>query len=243
MKRIILAGVLALSMPTIIAAPAAAQFGFGGIVFDPRNFAQNLQTAARTLTQINHQVTQIQNEIRMLENQARDLERLPDSISQQIQTRLLAVDQLIQSAEGISYQVGQIQNQYDQLYRESYGDTPPPSEQIVQDSQAAWQQSRQGYIHSLEVQARVVENIREDMQDLDTVIDQSQGAAGNLQVLQAGNQINAITAQQMMQIQELLAAQHRAETLEQSRVLAEQERGRARLRRFLDSSSAYDGRE
>ena len=241
MKRIFLALFFALSAPAIFVQPALAQFGFGGVVFDPRNFAQNILTASRTLTQINNQVRQIQNEIRMLENQARNLERLPDSIAGQIRDRLLAVDELIRAAEGISYRVDEIEGEYERIYRESYGDNPPPQPVIVEEANAAWRQSRQGYMHSLQVQARVVENIRTDISDLQGKVGESQAAVGQLQALQAGNQIQALTAQQLMQIQELLVAQQRAEALEQSRILAERERGRARLRRFLGGDAYPDG--
>ena len=37
----------------LVSAPAEAQFG--GIVYDPSNYAQNVLTAARTLEQINNQ--------------------------------------------------------------------------------------------------------------------------------------------------------------------------------------------
>jgi P-type conjugative transfer protein TrbJ len=56
--------------------PASAQFGFGGIVFDPSNYAQNVLTAARTLQQINNQIQSLQNEAQMLTNMARQLQRL-----------------------------------------------------------------------------------------------------------------------------------------------------------------------
>ena len=44
-----------LALEPIIATPAHAQFG--GIVFDPSNYAQNVLTAARTLQQITNQIT------------------------------------------------------------------------------------------------------------------------------------------------------------------------------------------
>src|SRR3546814_19946649 len=74
-----------LALAPILTAPAYAQFGFGRIVFDPSNYAQNVLTAARTLQQINQQITQLQNEAQMLINQARNLARLPHSSLQQIQ--------------------------------------------------------------------------------------------------------------------------------------------------------------
>ena len=52
---------------------ANAQFGFGGVVFDPQNFAQNILTASRNLHQINNQVRSLQNEADALINDAKDL--------------------------------------------------------------------------------------------------------------------------------------------------------------------------
>src|SRR3546814_16080231 len=54
-----------------MAAPAHAQFG--GIVYDPTNYAQNLLTATRALQQIKNQNTSPQNEATGLLNQTRNL--------------------------------------------------------------------------------------------------------------------------------------------------------------------------
>ena len=53
LRRALMATAIATSLVsgTMIAAPAQAQFG--GIVYDPSNYAQNVLTAARTLQQIN----------------------------------------------------------------------------------------------------------------------------------------------------------------------------------------------
>ena len=71
---------LALAAPVtlspILVGPAHAFFGFGRIVYDPSNYAQNVLTAARTLEQINNQIQQLQNEAQMLINQARNLASL-----------------------------------------------------------------------------------------------------------------------------------------------------------------------
>src|SRR3546814_12901102 len=56
-----------------VSVPAAAQVG--GIVHDPRNYAQNILTAARTLEQINNQIKQMQNQATSLANEARHLNR------------------------------------------------------------------------------------------------------------------------------------------------------------------------
>src|SRR5690606_31358944 len=72
-----------LALSPVLAPPAYALFGFGRIVFDPTNYAENLLTAARSLEQINNQIQSLQNEAQMLINQAKNLTSLPFSSLQQ----------------------------------------------------------------------------------------------------------------------------------------------------------------
>ena len=56
LRRAILAGVLASAAVVPMIAPMPAYAQFGGIVYDPTNYAQNVLTAARSLQQINNQI-------------------------------------------------------------------------------------------------------------------------------------------------------------------------------------------
>src|SRR3546814_11909665 len=84
-NRALFAALLAGSTVTAIgtSAPAAAQVG--GIVHDPRNYAQNILTAARTLEQINNQLSMLQNQATSLANEARNLTSQPVSTLQELQ--------------------------------------------------------------------------------------------------------------------------------------------------------------
>lgn len=223
----------AVPLSGVIAPPAAAQLFGGGIVYDPANHTQNILQAVRALDEIGNQVQQLAHEIQMLDNMARDLERLPDSIASDILRRMQRIDELMREAEGIGYRVEDIERAYEEAYPENYGATPPRQAVLVEEAQARWRQSRTAYRESLEVAAEVVSTARADSENLDRLIGDSQSAAGNLQVLQAGNQIEALQTEQLMQIEAMLAAHYRAEALERARHLAEAERGRARTRTFL----------
>ena len=234
MKRMIMSVVLSCLPLTLISTqPAAAQFGFGGVVYDPANHAQNILTAVRTLQQINQQIQQLTHEIEMLENMARDLENLPDSIADDILRRMHRIDELMREAEGIGYGIEEIEREYEVIYPEDYGAEPPSQAVLVEEARARWRQSRSAYRESLLVTAEVVSTARADSENLDRLIGDSQSAAGNLQVLQAGNQIEALQTQQLMQMESMMASHYRAEALERARELAEAERGRARTRSFL----------
>ena len=70
----------------------------------------------------------------------------------------------------------------------------------------------------------------------------SQGAEGGLQVSQATNQLLALAAKQQFQIQNMMAAQYRAETLEASRRAQAETEARAATRKFLGNGTAYHPR-
>ena len=79
----------------------------------------------------------------------------------------------------------------------------------------------------------LVENARSGHANLDQLITVSQSATGNLQAQQAGNQIEALQTEQIMQMEAMMAAHYRAEALNRAKELAESERARARLQSFL----------
>ena len=222
-------------------ASVTAPSAYAITVFDPANYSQNLLQAVRALIQINNQVNQLANEAQMLINQAQNLASLPTSVAANLQASLTRVDTLIQSAQGIAYQVSAIDSEYRRLFPEQYASAVSTS-RIIQDAQDAWKLARAGFKHSLEVQAEVVGQVRTDAVVLGRLVAESQGAVGNLQVAQAGNQLTALAAKQSMQLQTLLAATARADALERARVVAAREQGRARFERFLGDGSAYTRR-
>ena len=233
MKGKLLAAVAAIALTLGPVQNAHAIFGIGDVVYDPANHAENLiQTA---------QVQQLANETQMLLNQARNLASLPTSVAANIRTSLARVDGLITTARGIAYQVSVIDSEYRRLFPEQYAAAVSTS-QIVADAQEAWSLAREGFKHSLEVQAEVVGQVRADTVTLDGLIAESQGAVGNLQVAQAGNQLTALAAKQTMQLQTLLAASARADALERARSLAAHEQARARFVRFMGDGDAYTRR-
>lgn len=231
--------ILCLFVGLAFTQPVQAFLGGGGrIVYDPQNHAENILTAARTMEQINNQITQLANEAQMLVNQAHELTSLPTSVAGELQTSLGQVDSLIRDAQGIAYDLSEIDRAYRQLFPEEYAASVSTST-IVQDAQQAWQNAREGFRHSLKVQAEVVGQVRTDAGTLDRLIAESQSAIGNLQAVQAGNQLTALAAKQSMQLQTLLAASTRADALESARAVATREQARARFERFMGDGSSY----
>lgn len=222
---------LLLTLPPIAyAPPASAQV----TVYDPANHTQNILQAVRALQELDNQVRQLAHEIDMIEKMARDLETLPVDVADVvIRSRISRIEELVRRAEDIGAGVEAIERGFERAYPESYGAAPPGSRQLVADARARWEASRAAHKHALLIAAEARAGTGANADALSGIVAESQDAAGNLQALQAGNQISALTTQQLMQIEALLAAGLRADALEASRELAEAERGRARLSAFL----------
>jgi P-type conjugative transfer protein TrbJ len=232
LRTILVAGVAAVTLMTAT-APAHAQF----TVFDPSNYAQNVLTAARSLQQINNQITALQNQAQSLINQTRNLTSLPFSSLQQLQQSIARTQALLQQAQGIAYDVQNI----DQAFRTTYGAATASmsSQQLVSGAQARWQQSVQSLQDAMRVQATVVGNLDTNRSQMSALVSSSQGATGALQAAQAGNQLLALQAQQLADLTAAVAAQGRAQSLEAAQRVAAQDQAREQLRRFLTPGTGY----
>jgi len=233
---------LALAATVLAAAPLAlspmmATPAHAIIVFDPSNYAQNVLTAARTLEQITNQITSLQNEAQMLINQAKNLASLPFSALQTLQQNVQRTQQLLQQAQGIAFNVQQI----DQMFSQKYGNVSMSTtdKQMVADARSRWQNTVGGLQDAMRVQAGVVSNIDSNRTQMSALVSQSQGATGALQATQAGNQLLALQSQQLSDLVALLAANGRAGALTEAERTAAAEQGREQRRRFLTPGSGY----
>jgi P-type conjugative transfer protein TrbJ len=218
---------LVASLLFVAAAPAAAQ----RIVFDPSNYSQNILTAARTLEQIN-------NQIRQLQNDARNLTSLDFSALPQMRATTQAVNQLIQQAQGIAFNLSQMDAEFARLHPQTYAATISGNQMAI-DARTRWRNSLEALRTAVQVQSQAVQNLPRDEQNLADLVERSQAAAGALQALQATNQLLALQSRQAMQAQQLQITQERAGSLELARQVAVQERAREVRRRFLGEGSRY----
>lgn len=221
----------------MLAAPAYAQFGFGGIVYDPSNYAQNVLTAARSLQQITNQITSLQNQAQSLINQARNLASLPYSALQQLQQSVQRTQSLLSQAQNIAYDVQSI----DRAFQLKYGSTAMSASdsQLITDARTRWQNTVGGLQDAMRVQAGVVGNIDTNRTQMSALVGQSQGATGALQAAQAGNQLLALQAQQLADLTAVIAANGRAQALQSAEQAAAAAQGQEQRRRFLTPGAGY----
>ncbi len=235
-RAAILAATMLAVSPMLATQPAHA-FGFGRIVYDPTNYAQNVLTAARSLEQITHQITSLQNEAQMLINQAKNLASLPYSALQTLQQNVQKTQQLLGQAQNIAFDVQQI----DQMFQQKYGNVSMSAtdQQLVANARSRWQNTVGGLQDAMRVQAGAVGNIDSNRAQMSALIGQSQGATGALQATQAGNQLLALQSQQLSDLVAVISANGRASALTDAERAAAAEQGREQRRRFLTPGSGY----
>lgn len=231
MKKTLLSLVIAGALSV---GPAQAQFA----VFDVANFEQNLLTAARTLEQINNQVRQLQNQAQILANQARNLQSLDFSALGELRAALADSQRLIDQARGLAFEVSRMDEQFRQLYPEQYT-AAISKEALASDARERWRNSLEALRTATQLQAQAVENFGIDEQVLGDLVARSQSASGQLQAVQATNQLLALQARQSIQAQQLQLAQDRATALEQARGLAVHAQARELRRRFVGDGVPY----
>ena len=243
-SRMASASALALSLAAPLAlapdfiTPAHAFFGgFGRIVYDPTNHAENLLTAARTLEQINNQITSLQNEAQMLINQARNLASLPHSSLQALQQNVQRTQQLLGQAQNIAFDVQNI----DQMFQQDYGklSLTATDTQMIADARSRWENTVGGLQDAMRVQAGVVGNIDSNRTQMSELVGQSQGATGALQATQAGNQLLALQSQQLSDLIAVISANGRADALMEAERATAAEQGRIQRERFLTPGTGY----
>ncbi|MHC1548074.1 P-type conjugative transfer protein TrbJ [Phyllobacterium sp. K27] len=226
LRDVLIASTIAIGV-ALSSAPASAW----RIVYDPTNYIQNVLTAARTLEQINHQITSLANEAQMLINQAKNLASLPTSMLSEIEGNFSEMKSLMSEAQKLAYSVQDIEQQFASTYQDFAGDKT--GAQLVEGARQRWQQSLSAYEHSLKAGATAVTNIEGTRSQASSLVGASKSAVGVLQATQAGNELLAVQARQMADLTAMLAAQGRAEALEQSRRAAAQEQAREQFSRFM----------
>lgn len=218
-------------------APAQAQL----TVYDPSNFSQNVMTAARTLQQVNNQIQSLQNEATMLLNQAKDLTTISFPQLQAINQALHQIDELMGRAQAIQFQVASTESQFRSLFPTSVNQLLRGSARVAA-ARTRMDASVEAFRQTMTVQSQIVESVRDDAATLTDIVARSQGSEGALQVGQATNQLLALAAKQQFQIQNLMAAQYRADALERARRLQAETEAHAGTTRFLGSGTAYTPR-
>ena len=240
LKKYLIAGALSLGAigAGVTAMLVPSQPAQAIVVFDPSNYGQNILTAARTLEQINNQIRMLQNQAQSLINQARNLTTISFPELQALQQTIQQIDVLMGQAQGIQFRVSGLDQQYRSMFPSSFNAALTNNQHVI-DARTRLDTSMAAYKQTMTVQAQVVENIAADQAALNGIVQRSQGAEGALQAQQATNQLLALVAKQQFQIQTLMAAQYRADAINQASRVQSQTDAQDATTKFLGSGNAY----
>ena len=233
MKKI---AVIILAFAAMLSASehASAQW----VVFDPSNFVENTLTELHTLTQIENQILQLQNQAQMLLNQAQNLRNLNFTSLARLQMTLAATGQLLNEAQGMTFNLTTTQEQLAAHYPATYGATVTQS-QLDADQLSRWSNSLDALDTAAQVQAQATQNFSSDEGVLTDDLTRSSSAVGALQAIQATNELLGLHVRELMQSEQIAISQDRATVLEQARIVESEARARAVRSQFMTSSTAY----
>jgi P-type conjugative transfer protein TrbJ len=225
----LIAGVLTSCVPK-----SAAQL----TVFDPSNLQQNLLSATRALEQINNQVRQLQNQAQMLLRMDQNLLRLGGTISPDLQRTLADLQNQLRAGDGVALSLRATENAYERLFPRQLS-AALTTDDALRHAKLRWEEEYASLRRAALLQGQVVDHVDADARLLDTAMARSRNAAGALEATQAGNEILGLSVKQALQLQGLVAAQKRSETLTRARDLATEDEARQRFKAFLGNGQAY----
>lgn len=237
MSPVVRLAVFAVAMQAVAAWPIRC--GAQGLtVFDPANYQQNLLSALRALDAVNNQVRQLRNEAQMLLRMDRHLRSLPGSISPQLSRVLSEMQRQVASGDAIALKVQETDAAFERLFPKTFAATLP-SDDILRQARSRWDETHAAFKRAALLQGQITESTTADGRLLTDILSRSEASVGALQAAQAGNELAALHVKQALQLQTLLAAQTRAETMDRSRAVLAQQEARQQFKTFMGDGRAY----
>jgi P-type conjugative transfer protein TrbJ len=162
------------------------------------------------------QVEQVENTILLVENAILNIKNLNWSALPMIGGVLTNLQRVIGKAQGIGYNAETIIGEYETLYPRFHTPDGLGTHVVVPETlrgdQFNWnRQIQQAFSTAFQSQAQVAQNIDLGQAATQEAMAKSEGAVGALQAQQAGNQLLAVGNTQLIEIQQLLATQARAQ--------------------------------
>lgn len=205
-NKYLVAGVLFMLLNWV--NPARAFFGVGDVVTDPgltgQTIAAEAARAAQTLTMIQNQF----NEYQMM---ARNTLALGDPIFTPVGNAIRSLNSMYMQGQSLMWRAQNIDQQFGMMnpgyasYLYSMGRGGPSMSNMYQKWSEQGNQSTRSALLGAGVQ---VESTASDQEMLNKLVVQSNTAGGQMQALQAANQIAANQAEQMLNLRALVAQQN-----------------------------------
>ena len=188
--------------------------------------------------QIANQVTQIQHQAEMIAHMATDLTQLDFSSLGSIQAAMGKLEGVVNSAEGLGYQLYTLSSEFNKLYPQFDGSVMTAKDYSGQ-YQAWLNQTREGVKNAMAAQGLVMTNA-DHQAVLTSLVNESQSSKGTLQAIQAANQISAIMVTQLNELKTISAANGQAVSSYIAGQTAAENQGKAWSEKFFSPVKVND---
>ncbi len=198
-----LSGIVGMMM-ILVPAAAQAQFGLGGIVFDPRTFAENVLIYKRAYDQLMAARQQLQAQMTALQKlrhpQWRDIGAL-----------MSQADALARQGNALAYSLGSIDTDFQRLFPGTISGSGYQQRQAVLVSQTSRTLATLRSV--LDATAHTAQSFPAGVLQLRTMKAQMAGITGHEAALEFANTVGTYSAEELMLLRQQLAAATNAQTV------------------------------
>ncbi|WEV50249.1 conjugal transfer protein TrbJ (plasmid) [Acinetobacter sp. ESL0695] len=224
-KSILLSCILCFSSAAI---PFSQVSATGIPTFDASNFANMINSAVNQATQISNQVQQINGILRGNALSEQALKQLGlgnySGIIRQMNSQYQDLNKVLTASKNLSASVSDVQAQFKQLYPSFQSmKNQTPTQRYQQFSQ--WSDQLQSANQSAMQTQTTINNIKDRNDQIKSILMDSAGANGASQVaqIQSSNQMLGVLAQQMNDLNSVVASSSRASIQAQAAAQAEKD--------------------
>ncbi len=222
-----------------LSSPLSAQIP----VTDGANLAQGAQQLLKLIKQIQQQKQQLENELQMISNQMKDLENLDFSFGGDIESDLNSLFDVMGETAGLMKGLSEVDSYFEDLYPDFHLGGGPVEVQELIKRRDDWIAEQDMVIkEAAKTGAYILESLPETNERVATLVSDSQAAVGNLQVSQAGNQLTAVVAEQLVKLNSLMAEYTQATLTESAERRSERAINQAALKALLAEQAEYRGK-
>jgi len=224
--------------------PSRAFLGFGDIVFDPSVFIQTVLGYVQQYASAVNTATQIENQVKSLYNEAQNLANMDQGAAMQtisgIRQSLTQLFQMQSRIRGMTMDYASVESAWDNLYKNFGAYNGMSGKDYAAQAQKILAQTDNATYDAMRAQG-LVSQLGNDERNLESLLNASNSAAGALAAAQAGNQIAAVNTQQLMRLQQIVAASYRAESSYYAQQTQREAMSKADSDRFFKSTIQKPG--
>jgi P-type conjugative transfer protein TrbJ len=180
-------------------APLPALAGGGGLGgVGGATLPEQIVQESTAVSSLGRQAQEVANQLQQIQYEVQNLKNLPQNLWTSEYGDLTELTNIVSQADGLSYAMQNVNAEFQSQYP-SY----TPSENYNQQYQQWSQNTSNSIAAALQAQNLDASDFATQQAALQQIESASQSAAGRMQVLQAGNQIAAMTVTQLQQLQQL----------------------------------------